>query len=210
MNSSPKGAQSKDDQGRLPIHHACRKNCSEKVIKALLKTYPKGAQVKDDQDKLPIHYVCQNGGSEDVINVLLAAYPFSINVKNGFGYTPLAEAKAMDNPKMEKVVATLEKFISNNPHLTSQGEEKAFQAAEDSSKRAMKAEKVAAEAHEDQQVLMAKVADLEATVGQLQRQLDFLAQVGSEMKSSLAEGVTARECLETFGEKLMNINKISS
>eukprot|EP00594_Rhizosolenia_setigera_P019632 CAMPEP_0178964970 /NCGR_PEP_ID=MMETSP0789-20121207/15994_1 /TAXON_ID=3005 /ORGANISM="Rhizosolenia setigera, Strain CCMP 1694" /LENGTH=552 /DNA_ID=CAMNT_0020649847 /DNA_START=169 /DNA_END=1827 /DNA_ORIENTATION=+ len=210
LNSSPKGAQSKDDQGRLPIHHACRKNCSEKVIKALLKTYPKGAQVKDDQDKLPIHYVCQNGGSEDVINVLLAAYPFSINVKNGFGYTPLAEAKAMDNPKMEKVVATLEKFISNNPHLTSQGEEKAFQAAEDSSKRAMKAERVAAEAHEDQQVLMAKVADLEATVGQLQRQLDFLAQVGSEMKSSLAEGVTARECLETFGEKLMNINKISS
>lgn len=211
LNSSPKGAQSKDDQGRLPIHHACRKNSSEKIIKALIKTYPKGPQVKDDQDKLPIHYICQNGGSENVINVLLASYPHSINIKNGFGYTPLAEARAMDNPKMERIVAVLESFKAANPHLTKVDEEgdnsKAFAAAEVSAKKAEAAEKVAAEAQEEQQILMRKISDMENIVKQLQEQMILLSKMGGEVKTGLAEGITAREVLETFGENLRKVRK---
>lgn len=209
LNSSPKGAQSKDDQGRLPLHHACRKNCSEKIIKALLKTYPKGAQVKDDQDKLPIHYVCQNGGSGDVINVLLSAYPNSINVKNGFGYTPLAEAKAMDNPKMERVVACLEKFKVENPQLVHAEDDisssKAFAAAEESAAKAALAEKVAAESKEEQLILMQKLAKMELVVKKLEQQIDSLSNMGADMKSNLSVGVTAREVLEKFGETLQNV-----
>lgn len=110
LKASPKGAQSKDDQGRLPLHHACRKTASERVIRTLLRVYPRAAQIKDDQDKLPIHYACQNGANPSVINVLLSTYPESINVKNGFGYTPLAEARAIDSAKMEPVIKVLEKF----------------------------------------------------------------------------------------------------
>lgn len=208
LNSSPKGAQSKDDQGRLPIHHACRKNCSEKIIKALLKTYPKGAQVKDDQDKLPLHYVCQNGGSEDVINVLLSAYPNSINVKNGFGYTPLAEAKAMDNAKMEKVVVVLEKFKKQNPQLGGEMDgPNTSKLLEESNKRAKAAEKAANEAHEEQVILMRKMAEMELITKKMEQQISSLSKMGASMKSNLAEGVTAREVLEKFGEDLKNVRK---
>ena len=110
LKASPKGAQSKDDQGRLPLHHACRKNATERIIRTLLRVYPRAAQIKDDQDKLPVHYACQNGTAPSIVTVLLSTYPESINVKNGFGYTPLAEAKAIDSPKMKPVISVLEKF----------------------------------------------------------------------------------------------------
>eukprot|EP00559_Dactyliosolen_fragilissimus_P001582 CAMPEP_0184855076 /NCGR_PEP_ID=MMETSP0580-20130426/403_1 /TAXON_ID=1118495 /ORGANISM="Dactyliosolen fragilissimus" /LENGTH=642 /DNA_ID=CAMNT_0027349497 /DNA_START=181 /DNA_END=2109 /DNA_ORIENTATION=- len=110
LKASPKTAQSKDDQGRLPLHHACRKNASESVVRVLLKTFAKAAQAKDDQEKLPIHYACQNCTNERIINLLLHAYPNSIFEKSGFGYTPLAEAKAVDDSKMNKIVKSLENF----------------------------------------------------------------------------------------------------
>lgn len=208
LNSNPKGAQSKDDQGRLPIHHACRKNSTEKIIKALLKTYPKGAQVKDDQDKLPIHYVCQNGGSEDVINILLSAYPNSINVKNGFGYTPIAEAKAMDSPKMEKVVAVLEKFKKSNPQLGGDLDDvAAAKLLDETNKRAKAAETSAREAQEQQNILMRKLAEMELVSKKMEQQINNLSRMGAQMKSNLAEGVTAREVLEKFGEELKNLKK---
>mmetsp|Transcript_22153 Transcript_22153/g.33725 ORF Transcript_22153/g.33725 Transcript_22153/m.33725 type:complete len:562 (+) Transcript_22153:261-1946(+) len=114
LKVSPKGAQSKDDQGRLPLHHACRKNASEFVFKTLLSIYPRGAQVKDDQDKLPIHYACQNGADTTVVNMLMTVHPESVNIKNGFGYTPLEEAKAMCN---EKLITAIEKFQKENSKL---------------------------------------------------------------------------------------------
>ena len=110
LRASPKGAQSKDDQGRLSLHHACRKNAPERVVKTLLRVYPRGAQIKDDQDKLPVHYACQSGAAEGTVNALLSTYPESVEVKNGFGYTPLAEARAMDNPKMGGIISLLENF----------------------------------------------------------------------------------------------------
>jgi len=107
LKVSPKGAQSKDDQGRLPLHHICRKNGSERIVKTLLTIFPRAAQVKDDQEKLPIHYACQNGASEQILDLLLTTSPDSINVQNGFGHTPLEEAKSVNNTA---VVKYLEKF----------------------------------------------------------------------------------------------------
>lgn len=111
LKVSAKGAQSKDDQGRLPLHHACRKNATENVVKTLLTVYPRAAQVKDDQEKLPIHYACQNGAGVGIIEMLMVTHPESINVKNGFGYTPLEEAKAMAN---EPIIKTIEKYLLQN------------------------------------------------------------------------------------------------
>jgi ankyrin repeat protein len=117
LKASPKGAQSKDDQGRLPLHHACRKGASERTIRTLLRVYPRGAQIKDDQDKLAIHYACQNGLSAAIVNLLLNTYPESINVKNGFGYTPLAEARALETPKTSPLIQVLEKFKSDQDKI---------------------------------------------------------------------------------------------
>jgi ankyrin repeat protein len=144
LKASPKGAQSKDDQGRLPMHHACRKSSSERIIRTLLRVYPRAAQIKDDQDKLPIHYACQNGAIPSVVNVLLTTYPESINVKNGFGYTPLAEARALENPKMDPIIHVLEKFkVEQDKIKIDSGENAIFEAKLDAlNKRVVHLEKL--------------------------------------------------------------------
>jgi ankyrin repeat protein len=144
LKASPKGAQSKDDQGRLPLHHACRKSSSERIIRTLLRVYPRAAQIKDDQDKLPIHYACQNCSSPSVINVLLTTYPESINVKNGFGYTPLAEARALENPKTDPIIHVLEKFkVEQDKIKIDAGENAIFEAKLDAmNKRVVHLEKL--------------------------------------------------------------------
>jgi len=144
LKASPKGAQAKDDQGRLALHHACRKSSSERIVRTLLRVYPRAAQIKDDQDKLPVHYACQHGTSPSIVNILLTTYPESINVKNGFGYTPLAEARAIDNPKMEPVIHVLEKFkVEQDKIKIDSGENAIFEAKLDAlTRRVMHLEKL--------------------------------------------------------------------
>jgi len=144
LKASPKGAQTKDDQGRLALHHACRKSSSERVVRTLLRVYPRAAQIKDDQDKLPVHYACQHGVNPNVVNILLTTYPESVNVKNGFGYTPLAEARAVDNPKMEPIIHVLEKFkVEQDKIKVDSGENAIFEAKLDAlTRRVMHLEKL--------------------------------------------------------------------
>jgi ankyrin repeat protein len=178
LKASPKGAQSKDDQGRLPLHHACRKNATERVIRTLLRVYPRAAQIKDDQDKLPIHYSCQNGGGESVISLLLSTFPASINVQNGFGYTPLAEAKSQEsnNPKIGPVIRLLER------------------AKEDfDSKRSV-----------DDTVSVEKVHVLEQRIAQLENSLQKVVLMGKEMQTNLTvKHKNSEDVLEKFADKLV-------
>ena len=180
LKASPKGAQSKDDQGRLALHHACRKNASERVIRTLLRVYPRATQIKDDQDKLPIHYACQNGASSHVVSLLLSTYPESVNVQNGFGYTPLAEAKSTDNPKMEAVVRLLEK-----------------------TKREQ--DKVKAESGESAE-LASKMTLLEEKIEGLERTLGKVFVLGKEMRHDLVRrGKDPGDVLEKFADRLIEL-----
>lgn len=180
LKASPKGAQSKDDQGRLPLHHACRKSSSERIIRTLLRVYPRAAQIKDDQDKLPIHYASQNGASPSVINVLLTTYPESINVKNGFGYTPLAEARALDNPKMDPVIHVLEKFkVEQDKIKIDAGENTIFEAKLDAMNK--------------------RVVHLEKLLGQVM-------DLGVEMKGSLKKSKDPYVQIERMAERLANLD----
>ncbi|KAL3913283.1 MAG: hypothetical protein SGARI_000732 [Bacillariaceae sp.] len=180
LKASPKGAQSKDDQGRLPLHHACRKSSSERIIRTLLRVYPRAAQIKDDQDKLPIHYACQNGASPSVINVLLTTYPESINVKNGFGYTPLAEARALENPKMDPIIHVLEKFkVEQDKIKVDAGENAIFEAKLDAmNKRVVHLEK-----------LMGQVMDL-----------------GVEIKGSVKKAKDPYVLIDRIADRLANLD----
>lgn len=182
LKTSSKGAQSKDDQGRLPIHHACRKNASEKVIKTMLRVYPRSAQVKDDQDKLPIHYACQNSTSASLINVLLMAYPESVYAKNGFGYTPLAEAKAIENPKMANVIETLEAF---------QAEQDKLKESEDPSSGTSAG-------------LQSKVNALTERVDSLEQMLSKVAAIGELLK-----GKSDDKAIVLLAEQLSSLSPIS-
>jgi len=180
LKASPKGAQSKDDQGRLPLHHACRKAASDRIIRTLLRVYPRAAQVKDDQDKLPIHYACQNGASPSVVTILLTTYPESINVRNGFGYSPLAEARAMDNPKMEPIIKVLEKFkLQQDKIKTENGENAALEA---------------------------KLSLMTARVIALEQAINTVANLGKDLKYNAKKSKDPTALLEKFAEKLSVID----
>ena len=79
----------KDDEGRLPIHHACSKGASEDIIEALLKTSPKGAQSKDDQGRLPLHHACRKASSERIVRALLRVYPRAAQIKDDQDKLPI-------------------------------------------------------------------------------------------------------------------------
>lgn len=180
LKASPKGAQSKDDQGRLPLHHACRKGASDRVVRTLLRVYPRAAQVKDDQDKLAIHYACQNGASPSVVTILLTTYPESINVRNGFGYSPLAEARATDNPKMEPIIKVLEKFkLQQDKIKTENGENAALEA---------------------------KLSLMTTRVIALEQALSTVANLGKDLKYNAKKSKDPTALLEKFAEKLSTID----
>jgi ankyrin repeat protein len=180
LKASPKGAQSKDDQGRLPLHHACRKNASERVIRTLLRVYPRAAQIKDDQEKLPIHYACQNGASASVVNVLLSTYPESINVKNGFGYTPLAEARAVENPKMEPVIKVLEKFKMSQDKIKVSSEENS--------------------------AVEANLAAMTERMLALEASIASMANLGKDLKANMKKTKDPLSLLSRFADKLSSID----
>lgn len=203
LKTSPKGAQSKDDQGRLPLHHACRKGATERVIRTLLKVYPRGCQVKDDQDKLPVHYACQNGADATVIEVLLVAFPESINVKNGFGYTPLAEARAMDTPKMEGVIQVLEKFKKEQDELKAQLNGNPDGAGGSGGGVAGSG---GGSDHANSLALEAKVSMLSQRVVQLEMILREVGQMGRDLKANMSKGRDMDSAVRKFADKLSTID----
>ena len=168
LKVAPKAAQAKDSQGRLALHHATRKAATEGVVRVLLRVYPRAAQTPDDTQKLPIHYACQassNGKpSVAVVEQLLSAYPESINIKNGFGYTPLAEAKAADaSAKMGPIIETLEAFRKKQERIRSSN-------AGDSGSAEMST---------------AEAAALQARVAALEDALRGIGMVAQDLKSDL-------------------------
>jgi ankyrin repeat protein len=180
LKASPKGTQSKDDSGRLALHHACRKNASEHTVRSLVRVYPRAAQIKDDQEKLPIHYACQNGASAAVVQLLLTTYPESINIKNGFGYTPLAEARAMDNPKMKPIIAELEKFKKTQDKIKIE--------------------------NSDNSELEAKLSVMTQRVTALEQALHAVANLGKDLKHNMKKTDDTHALMEKFAEKLSTID----
>lgn len=184
LKASPKGAQSKDDQGRLPLHHACRKNANERVIRTLLRVYPRAAQIKDDQDKLPIHYACQHGASASTVGFLLSTYPESIYAKNGFGSTPLDEAKALDSPEMDDVVKILERAKREHDALRPN-------ASNDTG------------ACDDDVAVGDKFSALESKIASLEKTLGMVAMLGKDMKSALKKKKDPAAVLDKFADDLI-------
>jgi ankyrin repeat protein len=176
LKASPKSAQSKDDQGRLALHHACRKSASERVIRTLLRVYPRAAQIKDDQDKLPIHYACQHGCTTGVVTCLLTTYPESIDCKNGFGNTPVGEAKAavQSNPKMSEIVKILQKFKKEQDKIRGVDEDN----------------------------IDAKIAALSQKVQSLEKTLSKVSMLGKDLRHNLKRGKDMETILDKLAEDL--------
>lgn len=74
---------------RLPLHEACIRKPTQKVVKALLSVFHEASSIQDSDGRLPLHHACANGASTDVIETLLVAFPEAIDTKDGWQKTPL-------------------------------------------------------------------------------------------------------------------------
>lgn len=182
LKASPKGAQTKDDQGRLPLHHACRKASPERIVRMLLRVYSRATQIKDDQDKLPIHYACCNGSSPEVIDALLSAFPESINVKSGFGYTPLAEATAVNNTKTEPLIHILKKFKQEHDKVKMESGENAN--------------------------LETRMDIMDKRLGKLETMLGEVVYLGHEIKSGIGRVKNPHVLIERIADRLIALDGV--
>lgn len=104
---------------RLPIHEACMRKPSPKMIHSLLKFHASGVSEKDNKGRLPLHYACDCSAPLKVIELLLTSFPEAIEVKDYFNQTPLKIVMSQYFPDPH-VIAALKKgvaFYENQPAL---------------------------------------------------------------------------------------------
>jgi hypothetical protein len=112
--------------------------------------------------------------------VLLTTYPESINVKNGFGYTPLAEARALENPKMDPIIHVLEKFkVEQDKIKIDSGENAIFEA---------------------------KLDALNKRVVHMERLLGNVMDLGAEIKGSVKKAKDPYILINRIAERLANLD----
>eukprot|EP00985_Skeletonema_marinoi_P017705 scaffold9773_cov151-Skeletonema_marinoi.AAC.4 len=75
--------QTPDQDGYLPLHHACKQGkCSFEVIKALVKEHSESLKVGTLDGKLPLHLACHDRNQPfEVIEYLIDAYPEGLRMK---------------------------------------------------------------------------------------------------------------------------------
>ena len=112
--------------------------------------------------------------------MLLTTYPESINVKNGFGYTPLAEARALENPKMEPIIQVLEKFKVEQDKIKVDSGENA--------------------------VLEHKLDQLSKRVVVLEKLLANVMEIGSDIKASVKKAKDPYILIDKMADRLANLD----
>eukprot|EP00591_Stephanopyxis_turris_P014998 CAMPEP_0195533084 /NCGR_PEP_ID=MMETSP0794_2-20130614/39791_1 /TAXON_ID=515487 /ORGANISM="Stephanopyxis turris, Strain CCMP 815" /LENGTH=216 /DNA_ID=CAMNT_0040665511 /DNA_START=56 /DNA_END=706 /DNA_ORIENTATION=- len=208
LDAFPKGAQCKDGEGRLPIHHACSKGAPKEVIEELLRVSPRGAQSRDDQGRLPLHHACRKNIFEDVVRLLLEAYPHGAEVQEDQEKLPVHFA--CENPDGKEVVRILLKACPNSTTVKDAFGNTPIEAArlarnssfeELFSSKVRSSRKMPQEAS-DRQGLVDKIAELEGVVR-------GFVLAGKEMQDALADGEDAKKVLENFSVGLADIKSVS-
>jgi len=91
--SNPNEAHSRDNDGYLPIHHACC--CVDfpvQIIESLIAAYPQSVELKSPKGGLiPLHYAVSRKSSNNfhIVQVLLCHYKEGASVRDVHGRTPL-------------------------------------------------------------------------------------------------------------------------
>lgn len=79
-----------DDIGSLPLHVACKKQPTSRVIRSLLIAYPKAARTHDANGYLPLHIACLSNASLEVLQLLTDNDPETASLFNAAGESTLA------------------------------------------------------------------------------------------------------------------------
>lgn len=114
-------------------------------------------------------------------SVLLKTFPESINVKNGFGYTPLAEARSVENPKLNAIIEILQKFKVEQDKLQ-------LESSENS-------------------VFEVKLEAMEKRVAHLEKLLGNVVDLGAEIKGNVGNVRDPHELIETIADRLITLDR---
>ena len=80
----PAGLEVKDDQGQIPLHHACRNGANISIVKQMLEIYPRGASVVDFKGRTPLMLTEQTASlNKEVIFQHLLSCSLQETGKNG-------------------------------------------------------------------------------------------------------------------------------
>ena len=79
-----------DDIRSLPLHIACKKQPTSRVIRSLLKAHPKATRTFDDNGYLPLHVACLSNASIEVLQTLSDNDPETASLFNASGESTLA------------------------------------------------------------------------------------------------------------------------
>ena len=186
----PKTAQTADDEGRLPIHLACRQATSTKVVDRLLIAHHRASKTTDSYGLLPLHWACAQNASEDIVKSLLRANPYAVDHADKWGRTPLSLAEASTNAEKDAVIAAIQQDASY--WTTSLTEE--VKSLEGKVTKKSEAEKKA----------RAKAKSLEARLVEVTAASSAAAQSFRELKDELEEENTV---LKTTVRELDESNK---
>ena len=74
---------------RLPLHEACIRKPTPKLMEYLLRANSAAAMTADSDGRLPLHHICANGASLDVVELLLVACPEAMERQDRWKKTPL-------------------------------------------------------------------------------------------------------------------------
>jgi ankyrin repeat protein len=63
----PTGAQSRTNEGWLPLHHACRCDASLPILELLIQNYKDSVKTPNDMGLLPLHLDCAHQAPLEVV-----------------------------------------------------------------------------------------------------------------------------------------------
>ena len=109
--SHPHEVAWRDGNGGTALHHSCRFQNAEDVVKEMVKLHCSVATIQDNFGYTPLHVACWNGSSS-IIQILVNAQGNAASVMDKEGRTPLHLACSSCPPP---TVGTVEALIEANP-----------------------------------------------------------------------------------------------
>ena len=81
---------SRDNDGELPLHIACRVGAPREILRLLVQTYAAALQTRNNNGSLPLHAACQaDDPSLDAIRFVVEQDPTAVQAANNDGALPL-------------------------------------------------------------------------------------------------------------------------
>jgi ankyrin repeat protein len=120
VERNPSIVQSRNDDGHLPLHIACRFGAPLSVIQYLVEQYPESVRInKGEESKLrPLHWACWGRASMDVIRYLVALEPEAVRAPSRRHLLPLHYACLQFFP-LPPCMETVEFLVSQYPEAIS-------------------------------------------------------------------------------------------